>query len=214
MREKRRMTALAVIVGAAIVAAGGLMASNMGFKLNYPLKAAGAGSKSGRQSIGLPYNRQVGIDTAQDLLEDITAGGVTGILLERWDTLFDASAAYPGGPNFALEAGAGYVVRVSSNGNYIIVGSDDPGFTVNLKGPAVGVSKSGRTRYAHPYHGVSDVASELLAEIPNAISVERFEPAFDASAVYPGGTPDFTLIPGQSYVVRVTANSSFIPAHY
>jgi hypothetical protein len=211
------MTALAVIVGAAIVAAGGLMASNMGFKLNYPLKAAGAGSKSGRQTIGLPYNRQVGVDTASDLLGDVAAGGITGIGLEQFNPALDASVSYPGPgvPNFGLEAGVGYLLRVASNGNYIIVGSDDPGFTVNFKAAAVGVSKSGRNRYAHPYHGVSDVASELLAEVPNAIGVERFDPAVDASASYPGpGVPDFTLIPGQSYVVRVSANSSFIPAHY
>jgi hypothetical protein len=155
----------------------------------------------------------VGVDTAENLLDDIGAGGVTATLLEKFEPASDTNSAYPGGPDFALEAGVGYLVRVASNGNYIIVGSDDPGFTVNFKGAAVGVSKSGRTRYAHPYHGVSDVASELLAEIPNGISLEKFEPASDTNSIYPGG-PDFTLIPGQSYVVRVSSNSSFIPAHY
>jgi hypothetical protein len=209
------MTALAVIVGAAIVAAGGLMASNMGFKLNYPLKAAGAGSKSGRQSIGLPYNRQVGVDTADDLLDDIAAGGVTATLLERFEAASDTNSSYPGpAGDFALTAGVGYLVRVASNGNYIIVGSDDPGFTVNFKGAAVGVSKSGRNRYAHPYHGVSDTAAEILAEIPSALSIEKFESASDTNNLYPGPAGDFTLIPGQSYIVRVSANTSFIPAHY
>ena len=41
MRNKRRVTALVVIATAAAIAAGGLMASNMGFKLNYNLAGPG-----------------------------------------------------------------------------------------------------------------------------------------------------------------------------
>ncbi len=78
MRNKR-VAAVVVIAMAAIVAAGGLMASNMGFKLNYPLVASGAGSNSGTTTIGLPYNRQVGIDTASQLLADIVLSGPNAI---------------------------------------------------------------------------------------------------------------------------------------
>ena len=72
MRNKR-VAAVLLIAMAAVVAAGGLMASNMGFKLNYPIIAAGGGpgSNTGTQTIGLPYNRQVGIDTASQLLTEL-----------------------------------------------------------------------------------------------------------------------------------------------
>jgi hypothetical protein len=211
------LTALVVVGTAAAIMAGGLWASNMGFKLNYPLQATQGGvSKTGRQTIGLPYNRQVGIDMASQLLADITNGGVSAISLEKFVPVSDTNATYPGATaDYALEAGVGYLVRVGSTGSYIIVGSHDPGFTVQLKKAAGGISKTGRNRYAHPYHGVSDMASELLAEIsPNGISVERFVPLSDTNATYPGAAPDFALVPGQAYMVRVSNNHNFVPAHY
>jgi hypothetical protein len=211
------MAALVVVATAAAIMAGGLWASNMGFKLNYPLQAAQVGvSKSGRQTIGLPYNRQVGIDMASHLLADINGGGVAAISLDKFVPASDTNATYPGAvADYALEAGVGYLARVGSTGSYIIVGSHDPGFTVQLKAAGVGVSKSGRNRYAHPYHGVSDMASELLAELsPAAISIERFVPASDTNATYPGAVADFSLVPGQAYLVRVNTNKNFVPAHY
>jgi len=217
MRNQRKLTALVVVATAAVVAAGGLWASNMGFKLNYPLQATQTGvSKTGRQTIGLPYNRQVGIDLAADLLADINAGGVTATQIETFAPLSDTNPPYPGpAGNFALQAGKGYLVRVSSTGSYIIVGSHDPGFTVQLKGQAVGVSKTGRNRYAHPYHGVAATASELLAELaPQATQIETFNRATDTNPPYPGPAGDFALVPGQAYLVRVTADKNFVPAHY
>lgn len=213
MRNKRRLTALVVVGTAAAIMAGGLWASNMGFKLNYPLQATQVGvSKTGRQTIGLPYNRQVGIDMASHLLTDISAGGVSAVSLESFNKASDTNNPYPP-TDYSLTAAEGYLVRVATTGSYIIVGSHDPGFTVQLKAAAVGVSKTGRNRYAHPYHGVSDTASELMAELsPAGISIERFVPASDTNAPYPPA--DFSLVPGQAYLVRVATNKNFVPAHY
>ncbi len=212
MRNQRRVTALVVMAGAAIVATGGLLASNMGFKLNYTLTKSGAGSKSGRQSIGLPYNRQVGIDKASHLLADVTAGGVAALQLEKFNMINDSNSPYPGVSDFDLEKGVGYLLRVNQSGPYIIVGSHDPGYAVPLTKAGAG-SKSGRNRYAHPYHGVSATASELLAELsPDGLQVERFNPSNDSNTPYPA--TDFALVPGQAYLVRVVNNKSFIPDHY
>jgi hypothetical protein len=197
---------------AAMVAAGGLMASNMGFKLNYPLVAAGGGSLSGTNTIALPYNRQVGIDTASQLLADINLSGVSTIGLQRFDPLTDSNAPYPGVSDFALEAGTGYLVRTTTSGDYIIVGSHDPGLTIQWKAGAIGVSNSGSQRYAHPYHGVAATASELITET-GALSVQRFDSATDSNEPYPG-VADFALEPGVAYIVRVTGDTNFIPAHY
>jgi hypothetical protein len=217
MRNKRRVTALVVIATAAAIAAGGLMASNMGFKLNFPLQETQAGvSKTGRNTIGLPYNRQVGIDTASQLLGDVVAGGISGIQLEQFNKQFDTNEPYPGpAGDFGLVASEAYLLRVTNSGDYIIVGSHDPGLSVTLLATAPGVSKTGRTRYAHPYHGVASTASELLAELgPSAIQVEDFNIQFDTNEPYPGPAGDFGLVPGKGYLVRVVGDLTFTPAHY
>jgi hypothetical protein len=191
----------------------------MGFKLNYPLQATQASvSKTGRNTIGLPYNRQVGIDVASQLLADVNAGGISAIQLEKFNKDSDTNSPYPGGAagDFSLVASEAYLLRVVSSGDYIIVGSHDPGLAVSLQATAPGVSKTGRSRYAHPYHGVASVASELLAELgPTAIQVENFNIDSDTNSPYPGGAlGDFSLVPGQGYLVRVITDTNFVPAHY
>ena len=84
---------------------------------------------------------------------------------------------------------------------------------VSLKATAPGVSRTGRTRYAHPYHGLSATASELLAET-GAIQLERFERQFDTNEPYPGPAGDFALVPGEAYLIRVVTDTEFVPAHY
>lgn len=205
MTKNRRVIALVVIAVACVVAAGGLLASNMGFKLNYPLTAQGVGSNTGRQCLGLPFNRQVGIDTAEQLYNDIGAFSI-----ERFDSATDTNAAYPGS-NFPLDAGAGYLVRVLSDGNYIAVGSHDPSLELQFLAQDVGVSNTGRTRYAPPYHGVAADAEALLGEI-GAFSIERFDAATDTNAAYPGS--NFPIEPGNCYLVRVLSDTNYIPAHY
>jgi hypothetical protein len=129
----------------------------------------------------------------------------------------DSNSPYPGpAGNFALDKGVGYLLRlVDHHASYIIVGSDDPGYTVQLKAGAVGVSKTGRNHYAHPYHGVSAFAADLLAELaPDGLQVERFNPSNDSYSPYPGPAGNFPLVPGDSYLVRVVGDHNFIPAHY
>jgi hypothetical protein len=214
----RRGLALTVIAMAAIVLAGGLMASNMGFKLNYTLQAPQGGvSLSGTQSLGLPYNAQVGLTNAGQLLDDVQAGGVTPVSLQKHNILVDQNDPYPGpGGNFALTGGQGYLLTVSSSGPYIIVGSHNPALTLTLQGPQVGVSLSGTQRYAHPYHGVAAFAGDLLSEIgPNAVSVQKHNILVDQNDPYPGPGGNFALVPGQSYLVTVSATvPGFQPDHY
>jgi hypothetical protein len=203
-----------VITAAAIVVAGGLMASNMGFKLNYQLTAATGGvSKSGFQTIALPYNAQTGMTHASHLFTDIAAGGVvTPTQLQRFNPLFDTYDLYPGPTDYTLDPGVAYFVKVATTGPYIIVGSHDPGHSVIFKAAAPGVSKSGFNLYAPPYHGTSAVASQLFAET-SATQIQRFNPLFDTYDLYPGPT-DYTIDPGVGYFVKVSADKTFVPAHY
>src|SRR3989304_6055375 len=71
MSKKNSYVVIAVAV-CAILAAGGILASNMGFKLNYPLNKAGtAGSKTGFRPISPPYFRQTGLNDSFELNKDI-----------------------------------------------------------------------------------------------------------------------------------------------
>jgi len=215
--KQRRIAAFVVIAVAAVVLTGGLMASNMGFKLNYSLQAAQGGiSNSGFQSIGLPYNAQVGVTTAGELLADITAGGVNAASLQKYNILSDQNDPYPGpGGDYALVPGAGYLLGVTTTGPYIIVGSHNPSLAITLKGQATGVSNSGFQRYAHPYHGVASTAGEFLAEIaPEGASMQKLNILSDQNDPYPGPGGDFALIPGQAYLIGVSGDKTFTPAHY
>jgi hypothetical protein len=209
------VTALAVVAVAAIVVAGGLMASNMGFKLNFPLTGPSPGvSNSGSQLFGLPYNQQVGINTVSQLLADIQTNVPGAFQIQRFNPVTDGYDAYPGAAgDFTLVPAEALLVRTTASGSYIIVGSHDPGYNVQFKAPSPGVSNSGSQIYVHPYHGTASNALDLITET-GAFQLQRFNPVTDGYDAYPGAAGNFTLVPGEGYLMRVTADQSFIPAHY
>lgn len=84
--SKRRFVGV-MLAALAVVLAGAALASNMGFKLNYTLIAAGnpvpvpentvnPNSQDGTNELALPDFRQTGLGTAKQLLTDVgTAAG-------------------------------------------------------------------------------------------------------------------------------------------
>jgi hypothetical protein len=107
---------------AVVLAAGGLLASNMGFKLNYPLNAAQVGvSNSGTNSIALPDNRQAGVNSASALMNDIGLANTANVqtFLEASDSLQVYTGRKGSGPDFALAPGEAYYVRMNTTVNYI-----------------------------------------------------------------------------------------------
>jgi hypothetical protein len=223
--RKVMFTALTLVGVAALVLAGGLAASNMGFKLNLPLKAQGAGSASGSNYVALPYNQQVGLVTAKDWFVDIGANGPVQVI-NRHNPATDSFDFYTFGggnlpPNgFNLEPGKSYIVKVGADQNYIIVGSHNPGLTVTLHAQGAG-SASGTNYYSHPYHGIAANARELFEEIgaSNVQVINRHVPATDAFDFYTfggGNIPPngWDLQPGVGLVVKVGSDVSFVPAHY
>jgi len=101
-----------------------LVASNMGFKLNYQLRQAAAGvtSKSGTSTISLPDNRQTGMADSKNLMDDIGSANVAEI--QQFLKASDALAVYTGrksspNPNFALVPGESYRVKMTTTVNYI-----------------------------------------------------------------------------------------------
>lgn len=230
MVNKRRFIGATIVVLAAVALAGGLIASNMGFKLNKALIPAGLAvsgvgevapftSLNGTNGIALPDNRQAGLAQASSLRTDIGASAISVTQYVRSTGAENTYAGARGNIDFPLEEGVCYKVRVSgtANTNYIIVGSDDPSFPTPLLAALGGVSLNGTNWYSYNYHQVAATASALRTEIgPNCISVAKFTLSNNGQSTYAGarGNVDFPLIPGECYVVRVSADTSFTPNHY
>jgi hypothetical protein len=206
---------------AALLVAGGLFASNMGFKLNYAIQ--NTGTASGTNTIALPYNQQTNLLDAKDLIDDINAAAGSNVVLQvaRFLKASDTLEAYTGtaGTAFPLNPGEGYRVQTSADVNYIIVGSHDPGLALSLEGP--GTTASGTNTFAYPYHATAADAKDLIDDI-NAqagsnvvLQVARFLTASDTLEAYTGtaGTA-FPLNPGVSYRVQVSSTVSYTPSHY
>lgn len=217
--SKRTLTAGA-IVAVALLAVGGLFASNMGFKLNYELQADTVLPNLGANTLALPYNRQAGLDTAQQLIDDIGSTVVANVqrYIKATNSFQTRDAA--AGPNFNLQAGEGYFVFMSTGptANYIAVGSHDPTLAVNLEQAGVGgPSDIGATLYAPPYHQTASTAQELINDIgsTNVANVQRYIEATNSYQTRDAAAgPNFNLIPGEAYFVFMTTTTSYTPSHY
>ncbi len=216
---KKRNVAVVAIAIAALLVAGSLTASNMGFKLNRVLNGT-ASSKSGTNYVALPFNKQVGLSTAGDLIADIEATGADVAEIQKYVNVDDSFVGYNGssGADFGLTKDAGYIVAMNTDVNYIIVGSHDPGHVVAFNG--TGSSKSGTNYYAVPYHTTATSAGDLIAEIETTVGadvaeVQKYVNVDDSFVGYNGSSgADFDLSPGQSYVVSMNTDVSFTPSHY
>jgi hypothetical protein len=209
-----------------LLAAGGLYASNMGFKLNYVLEGQGTnGSLTGTNTIALPFNQQTDLFDANDLLLDI-GGTATVASIAAFDRTSDGFTAYTGtsGTPFSLVAGEAYLVRLQTgvpSVNYIIVGSHAPGQSIVFDGQGTRGSATGTNFYGYPYHSMSTLADELITELGGTTvitSVSQFDRTSNGFAAYTGtsGTA-FALQPGKGYLVKLkpsTPEKSFVPLHF
>lgn len=237
--SKRNLIGLAVGMTVLLVA-GGLFASNMGFKLNYVLDGIGSnGSASGTNTLALPFNQQTSLVDASDLLDDIdTAGGSPAggavVSVSKFIRTSDTLLTYTGASdatNFTLDAGEGYRVQLTtavSSIALIVVGSHDPGKAIDLDAVGTAGSASGTNDFAYPYHGIASNASELLDEIDTqagspaggaVVSVSKFVRTSDTLLTYTGASEatNFSLTPGESYRIQLTtavSGVSYLPQHY
>lgn len=212
---RNRTFVLAALALAAVLVGGGLLASNMGFKLAYELSSTD--SSTGSNTLGLPFNQQTNLANAEDLIGDIntSVGSVVVVSVSEYIKSDDAFAPYTGfsGTNFNLVPGDGYLVKVSQDGTYIIVGSHNPSLVVNF---SASDSPTGSNFYSFPYHGTPTDALGLLTDIGGGVvSVSEYVKSDDAFAPYTGfsGT-NFALAPGESYLVKVSTDVAYTPSHY
>jgi len=222
--SKKTFIGVMVVALAVVLAAGGVLASNMGFKLNYPLKKVAAGvSLVGKNTIALPDNRQGGMVLAHDLFNDI--GGKAQITrVEQYVKSTDTYAPYTGralaNVDFSLSMGEGYFVTMINDINYVAVGSHNPGVPVALKKTAAGISLVGKNLYAMPYNFTGTTAPDLFNDIGGKAQVTRIERyilSTDTYAPYTGralANVFFPLTPGEAYFVTMINDINYIPSHF
>ncbi len=220
--SKRTFVGVMVVALAVVVMAGGLLASNMGFKLNYTLLQTTAGqSKSGTSTLALPDNRQTGLNSAKNLMDDVTLANVASI--QKFLKASDSFQTYTGrkgsGADFALTAGDGYFVKMTTTVNYIVVGSDDPALATSLNATQVGVSKTGNNFFAYNYHQTAATAKALMDDIGFAqtANIQKFLKASDSYQTYTGrkgSGADFALTPGEAYFIKMNTTVTYTPSHY
>jgi hypothetical protein len=211
----------------AVLATGGLLASNMGFKVNRTLNGAGAnGATVGENHIALPFNAQLGLADASNLLDDIEQGDATLIdFVQRFDPTANQRQTWfggkVGGNNFSLLACESYFVTVASGRttDYIIVGSHNPTLPCTFNGTGMSGWAVNENTYAIPYHTTATNAGDLLTQIPNAGFVQRFDPVADQRDSWFGakiGGTNFSISPGEGYFIQMTAGTtaSVTPEHF
>jgi hypothetical protein len=199
----------------------------MGFKLNYQL----IGGATGRNTLALPWNPQVGLDDQFDLIQDINTTGTPTNSVERiesWEPSDNSVFLYAGGatdgPAPALEKAEGLWVKVSAATSYVVVGSHDPGYTVTLLGSGGG-ALTGTNYYAPPYHSTATDGLDLIADVnnngvpPNQVErLEYWRPADNTQLLYAGGATDPPAPPfvaGEALFVKVGAsNVAYTASHY
>jgi hypothetical protein len=219
--SKRNLT-LAALTAALLLVAGGLYASNMGFKLNYQMDAG----LTGTNTIALPFNQMTGLTDAKDLIDDINAtGSPTGqvVNIQQWDPTADALTTYAGAPTdppaFLLNKGEAYFAKVGATTDYVIVGSHDPAKVLTLV-----AGLTGTNFFAPPYHKTVVDAKDLIDEINangnptgQVVNIQQWDPATDALTTYAGAPTDppaFLLPVGEGVYVKVGAGITYTPSHF
>ena len=118
--SKRTFVLVMAFALTAVLATGGLLASNMGFKVTYTLNGAGSGGwVSNENTLALPFLPQLGFANAASLQSDIQSDcGVTPAPVQRFDPTSGIRQSWfggkIGGTNFALAPGECYFVQMAA----------------------------------------------------------------------------------------------------
>ena len=118
---RHRRFAVVVWTLSAALAAGVLVASNMGFLVWRTLTGPGPGSPTGTNVLALPYQRPAGLVDAGDLMTDIGLASVANI--QRYLEATNGIQVYTGrkgsGPDFPIGPQECFFVRMSAFVAYV-----------------------------------------------------------------------------------------------
>lgn len=172
------------------------IASNMGFKLVRQMTAGWT------NFIALPYYNSYA--NAAQLFADIPSA----LTVSRWNNATGLFENYTGrGTNFTVTKGEAYIAFVSANSNWVIVGSHDDVYNLPVT--------AGYTNFISvPYHTTATNASTLFSQVPNCLTLSRWNNATGLFENWTGRGTNFALTPGEGLIAFVSANGNWGPAHY
>jgi len=220
----KRKWAVGMVTVAVLAGGGVLLASNMGFKLNYQLLRQTAGqSLNGTNTLAIPFNPQVGIVSSKTLMDDIGSASVANVA--RYIRATGGLETYTGragtpNANFTLATGEGYFVVMNTTTNYIVVGSHNPSAGITLNRATAGVSATGTNLFSFPYHHTAGTSKQLMDDIgsTSVANVARYIRATGGLETYTGraGTPNanFTVVLGEAYYIVMNTTTTYTPSHY
>lgn len=215
--SKRTFIALMGAALVVVLATGGLIASNMGFKLNYELSAAAG---EGLNTLALPYNQEAGLVNWGDVRLQIGPSAVIDI--STWAESSGGYKTYAGAkadPILPIVASEGVFAKMSSTVNYIIAGSHNTSTTTDMNAGGIAL---GLNLYGPPYHStagnVGDIGLELggFSGAP-VIDISGWAESSGGFNTYAGAKADpiVSVVPGEAYFVKMGSTVlSYSPAHY
>jgi hypothetical protein len=114
----------------------------------------------------------------------------------------------------------GYIVRMNTTTNYIIVGSHNPTSPIGLTQSSGGAS-NGNNWLAFPYHHTANNAKQLMDDIGSAsvAQLQRYVKSNNTYETYTGrsgsANVSWTNVPGEAYIVRMnTTVAAYVPSHF
>jgi len=214
----------------ALVAGGLALGSNMGFKFNAQMNAAGTPLPKGDNWLTLPDNSPY--NKANILCQQLglaaTGPNTTRGLVGRLIASTGGSQSYTCGSStvaaFSLVQGEGVRVRNPSLINGIIVGSDNPNNSTPIAAFGTPLPK-GDNWVSVPYHTTAVKASDLCTDAgltttgPNTARglVGRLIASTGGSQSYTCGSSTvaaFALVTGEAARIRNPVPKSWLPSHF
>lgn len=205
-RKSARLAGLIVLLALAATA-------TRAAKRIYNLTGPGGGSASGIHWISLPYTvTDPQLQNCCQLLNHIPMASQVARLDNPTDNLdFCVSPTNC----FALDPGEAYQVQVLANSMFEVEGYDDAAVVISMTsgGP------TGSQLVALPFETAATTAQDLINEIdfsagsPAVTQVARYNTATDVIETYNGVVgPNFGIVPGQGYRVRVNDGFNYTPS--
>ena len=214
----------------ALVAGGLALGSNMGFKFNAQVNAAGTPLPKGDNWLTIPDNSPY--NKANVLCQQLglasTGANSTRGLVARLIASSGGAQAYTCGTStlaaFSIVVGEGIRLRNPTTINGIIVGSDNPNNTTPIAAAGTPLPK-GDNWVSVPYHTTAVKASDLCTDIGLSTTganstrglVARLIASTGGAQAYTCGTSTlaaFTLVTGEAARVRNPVAKTWLPSHF
>lgn len=221
---------IAATVAVAVVAGGLALGSNMGFKFNAQMIAAGGALPKGDNWLSLPDNNPYNKANLVCQQLGLTSTGLNSTrgVVSRLTSSSGVFSNYTCGTNTALAfapiVGESLKVRNPTLLNGIVVGSDNPNNTTPIVA-AGGALPKGDNWVSVPYHTTAVKANDLCGDIgltttglnANRGVVSRLTASSGVFSNYTCGTNTalaFTLTTGEGVKVRNPVAKSWLPSHF